>query len=176
MLVLTHELEHVRIIVEDLEFHRFTSWMYNVFKENRLECKLTPYELPWERHCYEMGKLVAIKVCREVDFYEKFAEYAAILKKYNSNHAEVVEWLQKVDCSETVNEVDWLDTLKRKTRQFCQEQKKAITVNEKLINKVKLAVKAGRVVFLNTSSTMHFLFCLTRNIDYGRFGALIIRS
>lgn len=127
MLVLTHELEHVRIMIEDLEFHRFTSWMYNVFKENRLECKLTPYELPWERHCYEIGKLVAIKVCREVDFYEKFAEYAAILKKYNSNHAEVVEWLQKVDCSETVNEVDWLDTLKRKTRQFCQEQKKELS-------------------------------------------------
>ena len=112
----------------NLELRIFdSSPTYNVFKKNRLECKLTPYELPWERHCYEIGKLVAIKVCREVDFYEKFAEYAAILKKYNSNHAEVVEWLQKVDCSETVNEVDWLDTLKRKTRQFCQEQKKELS-------------------------------------------------
>lgn len=125
--VIAHEIEHIRIMINDLNFHRFTSWMYQIFEESRMKCKLQPYQLPWEKHCYKMGKLVAIKICGEKDFNEMFAEYAAILKKYNSNHAEVVEWIQKVDCSETVNEVDWLNILKRKTRQFCQEQKKELS-------------------------------------------------
>lgn len=125
--VIAHELEHIRIMINDLNFHRFTSWMYQLFEESRMKCKLQPYELPWEKHCYKMGKLVAVKICGEKDFDEKIIEYTDLLKKHNSDHAEVVEWLQKVDCSETVNEVDWLDTLKRKTRQFCQEQRKELS-------------------------------------------------
>ncbi len=124
---LAHELEHVRIMINDLDFHRFTSWMYKLFEESRMKCKLQTYELPWEKHCYKMGKLVAIKICGEKDFDEKIIEYADLLKKHNSDHADVVESLWKLDYSYKTYKEGWFDILKRKTGQFCQEQKKELS-------------------------------------------------
>jgi len=63
-LVLGHELEHVRIMVKNIEFHRCVSWLFDdnftIFKEAGFDCKSKKtWQFPLELNCNNQGKMIA---------------------------------------------------------------------------------------------------------------------
>jgi len=71
--VLGHELEHVKIIREKLDFHICASWLYqynaNIFKEGGHDYKsMKTWDFPWEQHCNKEGKRLAQDFCGKEEF------------------------------------------------------------------------------------------------------------
>lgn len=75
--VLGHELEHVKIIRENIKFHMYATWRphyeCNIFDEVGLNCKSRKtWNFPLELHCNRKGKKLAIKLFGEKEFRNCF--------------------------------------------------------------------------------------------------------
>lgn len=71
--VLGHELEHVRVIRENLAFHMCASWLflnnYNIFEEAGIDCKSKKkWNFPLELHCNKKGKTLATNLFGKEEF------------------------------------------------------------------------------------------------------------
>lgn len=93
--VLAHELEHIRIMLQDLEFHRCVAWLYRdnlaIFKRAGLQHTLgKTWDHPWEYHCNQRGKAVAAKIYGK----EAFSDCLLRLREIETlEHREYLEFL-----------------------------------------------------------------------------------
>jgi len=122
--VLGHELTHVWIMSQDLSFHRCTSWLFGVFNDRVVKCKLKKYEVPWEKHCHKKGKHIALSIDDELKVQKALHEYADFLSKCNSEHSLVINWLCGLECSD-VNAENIL-SIKKATQALCGQWKKPL--------------------------------------------------
>jgi len=77
--VLGHELEHVKIIQEKLDFHMCVSWLYdfndNIFRKAGKDCKsMKQWNFPSELHCNKKGKKVTINLFGKEEFEKCFRD------------------------------------------------------------------------------------------------------
>lgn len=71
--VLGHELEHVKVIREKLEFHMCATWLFDsncaIFKKAGGDCKLKKkWKFPLELHCNKKGKKLATDLFGKEEF------------------------------------------------------------------------------------------------------------
>lgn len=127
--VLGHELTHIWIMNQDLNFHRCTSWLDKAFRDEAfrkdvVRCGLRTYKVPWEKYCNKKGKCIALNIDDEQKVRDGLYEYVKYLTTKKSEHAEVVKWLCKLDCSD-VNAEDLL-SIKKDTRTLCGQLKESL--------------------------------------------------
>lgn len=97
--VLGHELEHVKVIRENLEFHMCATWLFDhncdIFKKADINCKSKKkWNFPLELHCNKKGKKLATGLFGK----EKFEKCLEALSKnetqqYKKNLAFVMDEL-----------------------------------------------------------------------------------
>lgn len=98
-LVLGHELEHVRIMLESLELHRCVSWLcddnFTIFKEAGLDCKSKKkWRFPLELHCNKQGKRISEDIFGKkglVDCLTRLIPYET------DDHKEFLEFILKFE-------------------------------------------------------------------------------
>lgn len=105
--VLGHELEHVRIMVKNLEFHRCVSWLFGdtftIFKEAGFDCKTKKkWEFPWELHCNQCGKKVAEDIFGKDEFFRCLTE---LIKYETDEHKEYLEFIIKLNVKSHQNDI-----------------------------------------------------------------------
>lgn len=76
--VLGHELEHVKVIREKLEFHMCATWLFDnncaIFKKAGDDCKSKKtWDFPLELHCNKKGKKLATELFGKEGFDNCFA-------------------------------------------------------------------------------------------------------
>ena len=97
--VLGHELEHVKIIRENLKFHFCATWLYkfnvNIFKESGTDSNsLKKCKFPLELHCNKQGKKLAINLFNKT----KFDDCLIVLKqKKDEEFRNLLDFLLNLD-------------------------------------------------------------------------------
>jgi len=92
--VLGHELEHVKVIRERLEFHMCATWLYkhnyDIFEKSGIDCKSKKkWDFPLERHCNKKGKKLATGLFGK----EEFDKCLAAMRKDNNETQKHKEYL-----------------------------------------------------------------------------------
>ena len=92
---LSHELEHIRIIKEDIEFHRCASWLFDdnctIFKKEGCDCRSKKtWDFPWELHCNRYGKKVSIELFGKKEFEKSLR---ALIQIETDEHQEYLHFI-----------------------------------------------------------------------------------
>ena len=99
VLSLAHELEHVRIMRENLQLHMCLSWLYKhncqIFTDAGPSTRRgQTWNFPHEHQCHRKGKATAITIFGEDEFRQSLTE----LKKIETReHTEVLDFLLLLD-------------------------------------------------------------------------------
>jgi len=93
---LWHELEHVRIMIQDPNLHWFAAWLSENWKRF---CGETPgirtYEFPWELHCHTVAKQLAIS-----EYGGAFEDACQRVRPLESQkQQEVISFIMTLPCS-----------------------------------------------------------------------------
>lgn len=104
-LCLWHELEHTRVMAEDLQLHRFASWL----EEEKRYCRLfgqrgsrfykAIYKRPLELYCYKEGKRLTVEEYRG-KYVEDFEGLAN--KEFSPTFCGLLNFLRDLDCDSEV--------------------------------------------------------------------------
>ena len=92
---LAHELEHVRIMRENLQLNMCLSWLYDyncqIFSCARLSAPMgKTWNFPHENQCHRKGKATALSIFKESDFVQCLCD----LKKIETfEHKKVLDFL-----------------------------------------------------------------------------------
>lgn len=94
--VLGHELEHVKVMREDIEFHMCVTWLFDynckIFKEVGLDCSAKKkWNFPLEKHCHKKGRKLAVNLFGK----SRFNECLSSLKKQETkpSYRETLDFL-----------------------------------------------------------------------------------
>ncbi|MHC4587058.1 MAG: hypothetical protein ACYS3N_21200 [Planctomycetota bacterium] len=146
-----HELEHVRIMLHDPNFHRFASWTWEHWPEFFPEGKLPKWNRwnwPWELHCNKESKRLAIEMYGKEPFIEALSCQIKKERPKHEEHAKVLGSILTLPCG--AKEDNLIDSLKRKiqTRIDKEGVRSAIYSKWRLEARPKLASRFNLQDFL----------------------------
>lgn len=106
--VLGHELEHVKVIRENLEFHMCATWLLEhhpdiVSEAGKDVASQKTWDHPLERHCNKQGKRVAVRLFGEEGFDKCIAE---LKPDETDEHRETLDFLCDL-AGEPYNNIVW---------------------------------------------------------------------
>ncbi|MHC4620167.1 MAG: hypothetical protein ACYTEQ_20670 [Planctomycetota bacterium] len=134
--IIFHELEHVRIMQQNLQFHRFATWVCEKWKDLTTractDVGIRQYEFPLELYCHKRAKVLALR-----KYGTQFTDtIGALVPRESQEHRELLQFIKSPECDsgkqgniESIhNEIlDLVDRRKNEMRdviyQFWKEQK-----------------------------------------------------
>lgn len=115
--VLGHELEHVKVIRENVKFHMCATWLYrynaNIFGEAGIDCTLKKtWKFPLELHCNRKGKKLATGLFGK-DKFDKCLETLIEDKNQNQEDTEylafIIHELESESYTDNIWQSIWCD-------------------------------------------------------------------
>ena len=93
--VLGHELEHVKVIRENVKFHMCATWLLDcdckIFEKAGIDYTKKPWNFPLERHCNKKGK----KLATDLFGKEEFDKCLIVLKENETQgHKEYLAFIR----------------------------------------------------------------------------------
>ena len=119
--ITAHEIEHVKIMLWNLEFHKFASWIYEYLKElfdkAHLALPIRTYQFPYELYCHKKAKQFAILKYKEG--FEK--KLKALIPLESEEHQEVLKFILGSECDITID--DQMQSIHKKILKLCEGKK-----------------------------------------------------